>query len=227
MQIILLERVENLGGIGDLVSVRDGYGRNFLLPQKKALRANDANRQVFEANRERLEAENAERRSEAEAEGVKVDGAEHLEVIGKTFRYTGPRPVPISHELFRDLKDYAARARGGPDAPLFQTKGRTKKTGQYETLTSDGIGQMIAGLCAEIDAGLTAAGRGTFRRVGPQRFRRAFASRMSRHMDQGILAQIMGTSSKVLDEFYIDRSPRDIHRATMAAKAAADAADNE
>ena len=76
MQIILLERVEKLGGIGDVVSVRDGYARNFLLPQKKALRANDANRQVFEANRERLEKENAERRTDAEKEGQKVDGAE-------------------------------------------------------------------------------------------------------------------------------------------------------
>jgi large subunit ribosomal protein L9 len=76
MQIILLERVENLGGIGDVVSVKDGYARNFLLPQKKALRANDANKQVFEANRERLEKENAERRGEAETEGKKVDGAE-------------------------------------------------------------------------------------------------------------------------------------------------------
>ena len=76
MQIILLERIENLGTIGDVVSVKDGYARNYLLPQKKALRANDANRQVFEANRERLEKENAERRTEAEAEGKKVDGAE-------------------------------------------------------------------------------------------------------------------------------------------------------
>ena len=76
MDIILLERVENLGGIGDVVSVRDGYARNYLLPQKKALRANEANKQVFEANRERLEKENAERRSEAEKEGQKVDGAE-------------------------------------------------------------------------------------------------------------------------------------------------------
>jgi large subunit ribosomal protein L9 len=76
MQIILLERIEKLGTIGDVVTVKDGYARNFLLPQKKALRANDANRQVFEANRERLEKENAERRGEAEAEGQKVDGAE-------------------------------------------------------------------------------------------------------------------------------------------------------
>ena len=76
MDIILLERIEKLGAIGDVVSVKDGYARNFLLPQKKALRANEANKPVFEANRERLEAENAERRSEAEKAGEKVDGAE-------------------------------------------------------------------------------------------------------------------------------------------------------
>ena len=76
MNIILLERIENLGKIGDVVSVRDGYARNFLLPQKKALRANDANKRVFEANRERLEQENAERRTAAEKAGEKVDGAE-------------------------------------------------------------------------------------------------------------------------------------------------------
>mgnify|MGYP001075186845 CR=1 FL=1 len=76
MDIILLERIEKLGSIGDIVSVRDGYARNFLLPQKKALRANDSNRKVFEANRERLEKENAERRVEAEKAGSKVEGAE-------------------------------------------------------------------------------------------------------------------------------------------------------
>ena len=76
MDIILLERIEKLGSIGDVVTVKDGYARNFLLPQKKALRANDSNRKVFEANRERLEKENAERRVAAEAQGEKVAGAE-------------------------------------------------------------------------------------------------------------------------------------------------------
>jgi large subunit ribosomal protein L9 len=74
MHIILLERVEKLGSIGDVVSVKDGYARNFLLPQKKALRANESNRKVFEANRERLENENAQRRSAAEDLGKKVEG---------------------------------------------------------------------------------------------------------------------------------------------------------
>ena len=76
MDIILLERIEKLGTIGDVVNVKDGYARNFLLPQKKALRANEANKKVFEANRERLEKENAERRTVAEKSGEKVDGAE-------------------------------------------------------------------------------------------------------------------------------------------------------
>ncbi|AOL95069.1 50S ribosomal protein L9 [Porphyrobacter sp. LM 6] len=76
MDIILLERIEKLGSIGDVVTVKDGYARNFLLPQKKALRANEANKKVFEANRDRLVAENAARRSDAEAQGAKVAGAE-------------------------------------------------------------------------------------------------------------------------------------------------------
>jgi len=76
MDIILLERIEKLGTIGDVVTVKDGYARNFLLPQKKALRANEANKKVFEANRERLEKENAEKRTEAEKLGKNVAGAE-------------------------------------------------------------------------------------------------------------------------------------------------------
>lgn len=76
MDIILVERIEKLGSIGDVVTVKDGYARNFLLPQKKALRANEANKKVFEANRDRLVAENAARRTDAETMGEKVAGAE-------------------------------------------------------------------------------------------------------------------------------------------------------
>ncbi len=74
MDVILLERVEKLGHIGDVVKVKDGFARNFLLPRKKALRANEANRKVFEANRERIEAENASRRVEAEKESKTLEG---------------------------------------------------------------------------------------------------------------------------------------------------------
>jgi len=74
MQIILLERVEKLGHIGDVVNVKDGYARNYLLPNKKALRANEANRKVFEANRAKIESDNAERRVEAAEHGKTVEG---------------------------------------------------------------------------------------------------------------------------------------------------------
>ncbi len=76
MQIILLERIEKLGAIGDEVTVKDGYARNFLLPNKKALRANDANRKVFESNRARIEADNAARREDAKGESANVEGKE-------------------------------------------------------------------------------------------------------------------------------------------------------
>ena len=74
MEIILLERVEKLGAIGDVVMVKDGYARNFLLPNKKALRANAANRKVFEANRSKIESDNASRRDEATAASANVEG---------------------------------------------------------------------------------------------------------------------------------------------------------
>jgi large subunit ribosomal protein L9 len=74
MEVILLERVEKLGAIGDVVKVKDGFARNFLLPNKKALRANEANRKVFEANRARIEEENANRRGDAEKASKGVDG---------------------------------------------------------------------------------------------------------------------------------------------------------
>ncbi len=74
MEVILLERVEKLGAIGDVVKVKDGFARNYLLPNKKALRANDSNRQLFEASRERIEADNAERRSGAEKAAKDVEG---------------------------------------------------------------------------------------------------------------------------------------------------------
>ena len=74
MEVILLERVEKLGAIGDVVKVKDGFARNYLLPRKKALRANEANRKVFEANRAKIEEDNANRRSDAEKASTGVDG---------------------------------------------------------------------------------------------------------------------------------------------------------
>jgi len=74
MDVILLERVEKLGAIGDVVTVKNGYARNFLLPRKKALRANAANKKVFEANRAQIEADNAKRRETAVVDAKGIDG---------------------------------------------------------------------------------------------------------------------------------------------------------
>ena len=74
MEVILLERVEKLGAIGDVVTVKNGFARNYLLPNKKALRANESNRKLFETNRAKIEADNADRRSEAEQASKGVDG---------------------------------------------------------------------------------------------------------------------------------------------------------
>ena len=74
MDVILLERVEKLGSIGDVVTVKNGFARNFLLPNKKALRANESNRKLFETNRAKIESDNANKRGDAEIASKDVDG---------------------------------------------------------------------------------------------------------------------------------------------------------
>ena len=74
MQVILLERVAKLGQMGEVVNVKQGYARNFLLPQKKALRASDANIKAFEGQKAQLETRNAESKAEAEKIAAKLDG---------------------------------------------------------------------------------------------------------------------------------------------------------
>src|SRR5580693_5735913 len=78
MEVILLERVGKLGQMGDVVRVKDGYARNFLLPKGKALRANKDNRARYETMKVDLEARNLERRSEAEKVAAKLDGQKFI-----------------------------------------------------------------------------------------------------------------------------------------------------
>lgn len=80
MDVILLERIPKLGQMGETVKVRDGFARNFLLPQGKALRANEANKKRFEAERATLEARNLERKSEAQSVAEKLDGKSFIVV---------------------------------------------------------------------------------------------------------------------------------------------------
>jgi len=83
MQIILMERVVNLGGLGDVVKVKDGYARNFLIPQGKAKRATEANRKIFEEKRAELERVQAEAVAAAQAQAGKIEGL-MLQITRKT-----------------------------------------------------------------------------------------------------------------------------------------------
>lgn len=105
MHVILLERVENLGQMGDVVKVRPGYARNFLLPQKKALRANDDNKKVFEAQKAELEARNLERKKEAEAAAAKIDGKSFVLI-----RQSSELGVLYGSVSTRDIADAASEA---------------------------------------------------------------------------------------------------------------------
>jgi large subunit ribosomal protein L9 len=78
MKVILLERVEGWGSLGDVVNVKDGYARNFLLPRSKALRANNANLKVFEGQRAEIEARNAKAKDVAGGAGEKLDGTFYI-----------------------------------------------------------------------------------------------------------------------------------------------------
>ena len=78
MDVILLERVAKLGQMGDVVSVKDGYARNYLLPQRKAMRANDNNLKAFEAQKAQLEARNVETKKEAEDLAARLGGQQFV-----------------------------------------------------------------------------------------------------------------------------------------------------
>ncbi|WP_375622876.1 MULTISPECIES: 50S ribosomal protein L9 [unclassified Bartonella] len=104
MNIILLERIPRLGQMGDIVSVKDGYARNFLLPQGKALRANEANKKHFEIQRAQLEARNLERKSEAQKIAEKLDGQSFIVVrsAGETGQLYGSVSTRDIAEIITD-----------------------------------------------------------------------------------------------------------------------------
>jgi large subunit ribosomal protein L9 len=105
MQVILLERVGRLGGIGDVVTVKPGFARNFLLPQQKALRATNANMARFEAQRASIEARNADARAAAAATGEKLDGA-----VFVLIRQAGEGGQLYGSVVARDIADAAVAA---------------------------------------------------------------------------------------------------------------------
>jgi large subunit ribosomal protein L9 len=101
MQVILLERVEKLGQMGDEVKVKDGFARNYLLPKKKALRANKTNREFFAGQKAQLEARNLEQKKEAEAVGKKLEGKTFMLIRqagdrGQLYGSVSPRDIAIA-----------------------------------------------------------------------------------------------------------------------------------
>ena len=107
MKVILLERVEGWGGLGDIVTVKDGYARNFLLPRNKALRANTASLKAFEAQRTEIEARNAKARETAGKSGEKLDGTSYILI-----RQAGESGQLYGSVAARDVAD-AIAADGG------------------------------------------------------------------------------------------------------------------
>ncbi len=107
MKVILLERVDRLGGIGDTVQVKDGFARNFLLPNQKALRATEANQKIFDAERATIEARNAANKAEAEKSGEALDGTTYVLI-----RQAGETGQMYGSVAARDVAD-AINAEGG------------------------------------------------------------------------------------------------------------------
>jgi large subunit ribosomal protein L9 len=107
MKVILLERVEGRGALGDVITVKDGYARNYLLPRSKALRANAANLKVFEGQRADIEARNAKAKAEAEKSGEGLDGTSYILI-----RQAGESGQLYGSVAGRDVAD-AVNAEGG------------------------------------------------------------------------------------------------------------------
>ena len=105
MKVVLLERVENLGSIGDVVGVKDGFARNFLLPRHKALRATSANLKVFEAQKDQIVARNAANKAAAEQAGSELDGTTYVII-----RQAGDSGQLYGSVNARDVADAVAEA---------------------------------------------------------------------------------------------------------------------
>lgn len=126
MEVILLEKIARLGGIGDVVKVKNGYGRNFLIPMKKAMRASEESKKLFEERRHIIEQQNAEAKAAAEAKSSKL--------AGTTLTLT--RQASQEGKLYgsvavRDIADALKDA--GHDVPKSQIimSGMIKNTGEF------------------------------------------------------------------------------------------------
>jgi large subunit ribosomal protein L9 len=129
MEVILLERVAKLGQMGDVVRVRDGYARNFLLPQGKALRANEPNRRRFEREKVQLEARNLEARKEAEAVAEKLSGQAFVVI-----RQAGETGQLYGSVATRDIAETAGEAGFSIERRQVRLDRAIKTIGMHEVL---------------------------------------------------------------------------------------------
>ncbi len=126
MEVILLERVAKLGQMGEVVTVKDGYARNFLLPQKKALRANDVNLKAFEDQKAQLEARNLESKKEAESLAADLDGQQYIII-----RSASDAGALYGSVTTRDAADAATEAGVSVDRKQVQMQRPIKELGLH------------------------------------------------------------------------------------------------
>src|SRR6516162_9119372 len=127
MKVILLERLEGWGGLGDVVNVKDGFARNFLLPRQKALRANSANLKVFDAQRAEIEARNAKAKEAAGRAGEKLDGASYVLI-----RQAGESGQLYGSVSGRDVADVIGEAGGKVERSMVVLDKPIKTLGLHE-----------------------------------------------------------------------------------------------
>ena len=171
MNVILLERIEKLGQMGDVVTVRPGYARNFLLPQKKAMRATEANKKFFEAQKAQLEADNLKRREEAEAVGQKLDGLTFVLIraaseTGALYGSVSTRDVAdqvtaegftisktqvVMERPIKELGLHAVRVQLHPEVAVFVRANVAKSEEEAETQLAIAEGRSVASASDEDD----------------------------------------------------------------------------
>ena len=127
MQVILLEKVTNLGNLGDVVKVKDGFARNYLIPHGKAKRATEANLKAFEARRAELEKAQAETLARAQERGAKLDGLT-LQIVQKA----GPDGHLFGSVTNADVADALAKAGHTVDKRAIELEDHIKQLGKYD-----------------------------------------------------------------------------------------------